>query len=167
MFEELETRGKQELREQGCSDERMEFVREYDARYRGQSFELDVPHAPDIAAVEQRFHQRHKSRYGYDVTDEPVEIVNVRLTAIAALEPAAEPSADAGRGSRSLQSEQREVWIDGAFSATPVYGRDTLPAGATISGPALIEQYDACTYVPPRWKARCEPHMLIVERTDG
>ena len=167
LFEELEKYGRQALREQGGDEDRMQFVREYDARYRGQSFELDVPHEPEVSDVARGFHARHERRYGYAVTDEPVEIVNARLTAVATLEPLREPPAGANGAANVRPVEERALWIDGAFVSTPVYRREDLPAGATLSAPAVIEQYDACTYVPPLWIARNDAAMMIVERTDA
>ena len=39
----------------------------YDARYRGQSFELTIEHDRSPEAIAQRFHAAHRARYGYDV----------------------------------------------------------------------------------------------------
>jgi N-methylhydantoinase A len=173
-FEELEREARTFLRGQGANEESIAFRREYDARYRGQSFELDVPHAPSVDAVVERFHEKHQRRYGYSVPEEPVELVNARLTAtaptIAGGPKAGGPggSADGGRGARSADTpvklDERSVWINGTFVETPVYQREALPPHAMIGGPALIEQYDTCTYVPPGWSAKVQDAMLIVER---
>ena len=166
FFSELEEQGCRALREQGASDAAIAFVREYDARYSGQSFELDVPYAADAAGIATGFHRKHEQRYGYAVPEEAVELVNARLTAVAALE--ALPDAELHTGNASpVQIEEREVWIDSRYTATPVYARAALPLHAAIGGPALIEQYDTCTYVPPGWVAQNTGAMLVVERTDA
>ena len=36
---------------------------------------------------------------------------------------------------------------------TPVYDRSTLPAGAVISGPCIVDQLDSTTVVPPHTTA--------------
>ncbi len=163
LFDELETQGRQTLREQGATEERMQFIREYDARYRGQSFELDVPHQSDGAGVAHRFHERHERRYGYAVREEPVEIVNARLTAIATLAPMREFVRTQPTITKAPPHEQRAMWLNGAYVATPVYQREELPLDAVITGPALIEQYDTCTYVPPQWSAHNGNAILVVE----
>ena len=172
IFEDLESRARAFLREQGASEERIAFRREYDARYRGQSFELDVPYAPSVRGVVERFHEKHERRYGYAVPDEPVELVNARLTATA---PAGEaetprlrsaPLTDVRGGSIPHHDnvETRNVYIDGNYVDVDVYQRDTLHAHSMIGGPALVEQYDTCTYVPPGWSAKVQDEMLLVER---
>jgi N-methylhydantoinase A len=166
LFVELEAQGRQVLREQGAADGSMRFVREYDARYRGQSFELEVPHEADMGAVAMQFHERHKRRYGYAVPEEPVEIVNARLTAVAALERLRE-LVPPERTPRAADAQRRNVWIDGAFVAIPVHQREALAQGTPIEGPALVEQYDTCTYVAPGWTAQHGADMMILERMNG
>ncbi len=81
FFDESESSARGELLAQGAHAATIAFRRQYDARYRGQSFELTIEHDPDPAEVAQRFHRAHRARYGYDVPDETVELVNARLMA--------------------------------------------------------------------------------------
>jgi N-methylhydantoinase A len=166
LFDELEALGRRALREQGGTADRMQFVREYDARYRGQSFELEVPHTEKVTVLANAFHEQHKRRYGYDVPEEPVEIVNARLTAVAGLEPVRFASPLANGVPRSPHHEERQVWIGGAYVSTPVYQREHVTENSMVRGPALIEQYDACTYVAPQWIARHRSALLLLERTN-
>ncbi len=175
-FAEMEDAARAALREQGADDAQMRFRREYDARYRGQSFELDIAYAPQLHAVAQRFHEKHAQRYGYSVPAEAVELVNARLAATAPAGGDVIALGDTPRRARGRSiphddkqrpgkgRERRNVWIDGAYEQTPVYARETLSPDAAIAGPALIEQYDTCTYVPPGWSASTQGEMLIVER---
>jgi N-methylhydantoinase A len=41
------------------------------------------------------------------------------------------------------------VFLDGRWLAARVVDRDTLAAGASLEGPAIIEQYDTTVLVPP------------------
>jgi N-methylhydantoinase A len=52
--------------------------------------------------------------------------------------------------------ERRDVFDGSAFAETPVYGRAHLRPGDAFDGPAVIEQYDATTYVAPGWAARVD-----------
>ncbi|MFB6155079.1 MAG: hydantoinase/oxoprolinase family protein [Haloferacaceae archaeon] len=119
-----------------------------DLRYHGQSFELTVPvddplSVPDVV---ERFHEAHDRTYGYRM-DEPVELVTLRATAAVTRDPPAMRYAAAGDPDRGT----REAHFDGEYRETPVYGREALPAGETVPGPAVLEQAESTVVVPPSW----------------
>src|SRR5262249_34731060 len=68
-------------------------IRQVDARYQRQSYELSVPvparrlDRAAIGEIADRFHERHKQTYGHDNRAEPVQIVNLRVTAIGVISP--------------------------------------------------------------------------------
>jgi N-methylhydantoinase A len=161
----LTAEGRAALDEQGIAPDRRGFVRELDLRYVGQSTELTVADPRTLDAAVAGFHQRHERRYGFAARQDPVEIVTVRVVAIGVTEkpalravavpPAREPQPDALR-------ERRRVYDGSAFRATPVYGRAHLRPGDTFDGPAVVEQYDATTYVAPGWRARVDGFTNLV-----
>jgi len=73
--------------------DRRRFERSADLRYHGQSFELPVPvpagplSADDVARLREQFHAMHERAYGYAASEDPVELVNVRLAAIGVTPP--------------------------------------------------------------------------------
>ncbi|HKE37484.1 MAG TPA: hydantoinase/oxoprolinase family protein, partial [Candidatus Baltobacteraceae bacterium] len=91
-FASLEDRGRSELLEQGVDPETIAFRRTYDARYAGQSFELSIPHGDSLVDVATSFHRAHRARYGYNVPDERIELVNARLNASGTLPGGGKPS---------------------------------------------------------------------------
>ncbi|WP_120245287.1 hydantoinase/oxoprolinase family protein [Halopiger aswanensis] len=122
-----------------------------DCRYAGQSFELTVPvdEQFDARAVAERFHSSHERAYGYAM-DESIEVVNLRTTATI---PGDEPTIrHEGAGDAVLGT--REAHFPGAEAGareTTVYERDRLAPGATVDGPAILEQAESTTVVPPAW----------------
>jgi N-methylhydantoinase A len=123
------------------------FERSLDLRYRGQGYELNVPWSDDPAA---RFHALHAQRYGFSNVERPLEIVNLRLRVRIPSEPyapAAEP-VTSGDGAQALRGEQ-QTYFDGAWHATPIYDRELLRPGDTLSGPALVAEYSSATVLPP------------------
>jgi len=144
-----------------------------DARYVGQNFELAVPFAnkttlsssdiPSIEVIRERFCAAHETAYGYASTEDPVEIVNVRLTARARLyqEPEIDDAAvatelPAARGHRPIYFEA-EVAVEAA-----VYARDDLLPGHQITGPAVVEQLDTTTPIYPGDTAEVTPHGHLI-----
>ena len=63
----------------------------------------------------------------------------------------------------------RPVYFDiESASPTTVWERDRLPIGARIEGPAIVEQFDATTVVPPTWRGTVDGlGNLILERTEA
>jgi len=84
--------------------------------------------------------------------DQPVEIVNLRLVVTGERKPVPVESAEiAGGTPKSALLEKRKVWFpETGYVVTPVYNRDRLPAETHIAGPAVIEQMDTTTIVPPK-----------------
>ncbi len=178
LFERLEARGKAELIAQGATDDCVRFTRTYDARYRGQSFEISIAHASTTQELAEAFHHEHHARYGYHVPDERIELVNARSTVSGRLPqrvhrtrgmaschpeqslPRANEASRRVEGRKS--SVQRRVWIDDSWVDVPVYQRDALLDGI-IDGPAIIEQYDATTYVPRNWSLKTADGLLKLE----
>ena len=144
----------------------------FDARYVGQNFELRVPVAsgppavldgqPDpgsIADVTGRFFGVHDVAYGYHNPDDPVEVVNVRLTAFGRTRRGRAGGAETGPADLPVPEELRPVWFEPhAAVDTPVFDRSRLRAGVEIEGPAIVEQLDATTVVHPGDRARVDAH---------
>ena len=121
---------------------------------------LDGGPSPDsIAAVRTRFFEVHEVAYGYHNPDDPVEVVNVRLTAFGRTRRGAAEAAAAGTTGAPPPDEIRPVWFDPhAPVDTPVFDRSRLRAGTEIAGPAIVEQLDATTVVHPGDRARVDGH---------
>ena len=160
---ELAGRAETWFGEEAIADADREVELVFDARYVGQNFEIRVPVAagppkvldglPDpgsIAGVTARFFEVHEVAYGYHNPDDPVEVVNVRLTAFGRTRRARTEGATAGAADLPAPEEVRPVWFGPhAPSDTPVFARSRLRAGAEIVGPAIVEQLDATTVVHP------------------
>jgi N-methylhydantoinase A len=160
---ELTAQARTQLDVQGVAPERQRVLVEIDVRYLGQSFDLTIPLDGDANALAAAFHARHERRYGYAARDEAVELAAVRVTAFG---PSGTlPAADAPPAGAAEPSGSREVWDRGTFVRADVYQRERLPLGATLAGPAIVEQYDTTTWVPAGWRAHVDPQAnLILER---
>jgi N-methylhydantoinase A len=146
VFTDLERAGRDELEEEGISGGRVEFLRQLDLRYVGQSYELTIPAGEDLLA---RFHAEHDRVYGFAAPAEPVELVSVRLTSIGRI--AKPPLRVLADGETRGPKERREVYFAeaGGYVDCPIYDRYALPAGAHIAGPAVVEEFDSTTVVHP------------------
>jgi N-methylhydantoinase A len=165
LFDALARESDAALGEQGVAKGDRTFVRELDLRYVGQSTELSVTAPRSLEEAVEAFHQRHEQRYGFAARQDPVETVTARAIGIGTtpkprLVAAVAPARRAPE-QRALR-ERREVFDGTAFADTPVYGRTHLRPGDAFDGPAVVEQYDATTYVAPGWNARVDGYGNLV-----
>jgi N-methylhydantoinase A len=130
-----------------------------DARYAGQSYELTVP-CPSTAAdgfsqeVAGAFHGAHQQRFGHSDATQAVEVVNVRLKAVALGDkPAMAPRTLARDTSVEPLFRTQASFFSGRYADTPVYARESLTPGKRIQGPSVVVQMDATTVLPPGWVA--------------
>ena len=167
-FVALQRDGDRDLDDQCVAPADRTFVRELDLRYVGQSTELAVTETTSLDAAISAFHLRHERRYGYSAREDAVEIVTARAIAIGTTPKPVlerEPDAPATTPDPGAVRERRPVYDGTSFVETPVYAREALRCADAFDGPAVIEQYDATTFVAPGWSAHVDPlHDLVMER---
>ena len=179
IFHELEGKAAAELAAEGLDPGAAAFEREFDMRYAGQGYELRVSlsglgqgalDSNTLTGARARFDAVHERIHGHAAKEKGVELVSYRLRVRVsvpkfsphALEvrPASLPPADAIKGNRNV------FFAADAAADTTIYDRDRLEVGATFAGPAIVEQFDATTVVPPGWRASVDRYgNLILERS--
>ena len=156
-FAELCSQAVQQLEEDSVDEDRRLLRLLADGRYVGQGYEVrfQVPPLDDNWSVRaaDAFHAAHEAEYGHRF-DTPVEIVNIRVVGIGRIEDLEWP--EVGRRADGVAPEPTavgEVVFDDAGSPrtfeTRFYDREKLLRGDRIDGPAVIEQYDSTTIIPP------------------
>jgi N-methylhydantoinase A len=123
----------------------------FEARYRGQSFELAVEAGatPSPEDLREAFEAQHEERYGYRDPEQPLELVTIRVTAttpgaeveLAARGTEGEPTH--GRRPARIGSEQVEIEVLGG----------SLASGTSVTGPLVIDLPESTVLVPPGWSA--------------
>mgnify|MGYP006274237617 FL=1 len=136
----------------------VELRRSADVRYEGQSFELEIEadDPVDTERLRTAFERKHERVYGY-TADERVEVVNLRA---AATIPRSIPSMSVAAETFEKLGEHTAVF-DGKEYLTPVYQRPMTP-GRTLSGPAILEQDESTTVIPPTWEGTVQTNGSLV-----
>jgi N-methylhydantoinase A len=156
-FTELQAAGAEALARDKLSGGRFAFAA--DLRYRGQEHTIPIPVgraadlSTDTAATIERFHGQHDSRYGHAAPDQSIEIVNLRLIVTvprmqdAILRWLSEP----WRAEPPAPEQTRPVIFDDPArpETARILWRPALAAGSEIVGPAVIEEPNATTLLPP------------------
>ena len=162
QFSQLEADGRAELEREGLSGDAIEFVRQIDLRYVGQSYELMVPAGGELL---ERFHVEHDRTYGFSAPAEPVEAVSLRLTSVGRI--AKPPPRPLESGGAAKPKERRPVYFAeaGDYVDCPIYDRYALSAGTSLAGPAVVEEFDSTTLVHPGFTVAVdETGNLLIER---
>ena len=146
------------VREEGVPEARIDVRREAAMRYRGQSYEISVPF--DDRVVE-RFHRRHRERYGHADPGAPVEVVTLRAVGVGRVDAPALPeedpaspdpsSARAGETRATVEREGRP-----GVEPVPLYDGDDLRAGHRLEGPAVVARRYTTLWLPPGCRARVD-----------
>lgn len=156
-FSTLEELGRRELESEGLSGV---AVRALDMRYRGQGYELTVEWSKDFVG---QFHALHEQRYGYSDPQRRVEIVNARVRMVAATEPLPmeRKAARQGNGTQAI-IKHKSLWYENQPVSAAVYDRSRLNGGDRFSGPAVIVEYSATTFLPSESTAVVDDHSNII-----
>ena len=129
-----------------------------DARYLGQSYELNVPW--DATGAASAFHREHQRTYGYSNPERAIEIVTIRVRARIATP---RPCIKAPERAAASRPETRRVFVRGRWRRVPVFSREQVPEGGQ-PGPALLLDYGATVLVLPGWLANMDNFGYLVLR---
>ena len=143
------------LNRQGFSKRQTKVQCAASLRYKGQSFELNVP-IPEgrvskrtFADLEESFGQDHERTYGHRAgPDEPVEIVTLQVVGQGIPDRRRVPDAiRLDRHETSHAVKRRAYFGPGrGWMNVPVFFRSDLKSKR--KGPCIVEEYDATCVVP-------------------
>ncbi|WP_456815240.1 hydantoinase/oxoprolinase family protein [Bradyrhizobium sp. USDA 4529] len=166
QFAELEKAALARLIHEGVAQQDIVLQRSIDMMYRGQWRSLAVNAPRPIGAIAdlvQSFHAEHQREYNFRRDSAPVSFFRLNLKAVGVV-PKAEFAVHEPTGASPEPVSRRRVWFEGSGLDTPVYRRDNLPCGFSFQGPAIIEQVDATTVVPPGAAAEVDRYLNIIIR---
>jgi N-methylhydantoinase A len=172
LFEALADETTNSLREAGVPNNEIQISRQIEARYFGQTHEIEV-YLPEEQSIEdifsnlrKLFEKRYSEVYSFAVIDAPIEIINWKVIASGP-----EPGFKMGYTIDSEKNTQldtamkgtREVYFEkGGFQETPIYDRYLLAEGMKILGPALVEERESTCLITVGSKASIDPVLNII-----
>jgi N-methylhydantoinase A len=163
MFERLSEQAVADLRADGFGEAQIGLQHAVDMRYAGQGYEITIAcdagsgQIEGLDALRAKFDAQHKTMFGHSAPAEPVEIVSYRVRGIGKVPPVALPRFKrAGTSLADARRATRRVRFDGETIDCPVYQREMLDVGLSISGPAVLDQFDCTTVICPAQVARVD-----------
>jgi N-methylhydantoinase A len=168
ILDELARDATAALREAGCTDDSVTLLFAADLRYVGQQSELTVPldvdprHHHDAKRIVDVFEAIYKKLYGVNPFHVPIEVVTWRVTARGPLIPFNRAMKLPATPGQPKGMREVHAWSDGLL--VPVYDRSVLAAGQHVNGPAIIEERETTTVIPPDWTATVDALGCIFAR---
>ena len=164
LFEQIEAQGVKHLIADGFAKSAIRIERSLDMRYVGQVHECTVEignftdGAKALEKVKGAFHKRHEELYTYSEPHNAVEVVNIESTLYGHVDKPQPPRVKKGvPPAKALVGRRKASFAaDGKLIDTPVYDGSKLGAGATIKGPAIIEEVTTTIVIEPKWSARLD-----------
>lgn len=157
IFSEMEEDARQLLAKEGHGGKIVE-TRMADVRYEGQSFELTIPYTDRLI---DDFCKEFRKKYGYDMENQPVEIINLRISVVGTTEKALVKRSDRAEGEPKPVGHRNIIFRSG-MAESAIYNREQLAAGHFISSPAVIESYDSTILIPPGFTAEIDEYLDVV-----
>ena len=154
ILRELSDAARDRLLAAGVAEGDVVTERLADMRLEGQMHEISVP-LPDgpisdavMPAILAAFATAYAARYTSVYSGVGVMAISFRVRCRGPMPQLSLTEAGA-RSIGAVRKGTRAAWFNGGFVDTPVYDRYALAAGARIAGPAIIEEREATTTIPP------------------
>lgn len=174
IFEDMERRGTEVLRDAGVKPGDMRFIRKSDMRYVGQGYEIsvEIPDGKlgleDAGRIEDAFWKEYQRLYGRSIENVALEGVTWRVWAQGPV-PDMKLRSSGGRHAGAVGAPKkgmRNVYFPAKkeYVATSVYDRYRLRPGDRIDGPAIVEERESTVVVGPDSTCHIDVHgNLIIE----
>jgi N-methylhydantoinase A len=157
------------LAREGLLKKQMVIQRFLDVKYFSQSqfFTVEIPPGKikDLKVVTERFLTAMKAKYGYNLPPGYVdlEVVNLRVVAMGIIPKPDLPKIERKGSLKDARKPSRKVWFkDVGFTESQIFERNLLPVGSTFNGPAIVEQQDTTTVMPPDTRCKVDEYGNLI-----
>lgn len=157
------------LEEEGIGEDNSTIMRYVDMRYKGQWRSLTIPISDKLESFDEvleAFHQEHEREFAFSDRSQLVEIYGLRVTAIGTVPKPEFPKYGPSGKLEDAEKEVRDVYFDGKFIPTKVYNREKIPVLTEIQGPAIVDQLDTTTVIPPDFTAKVDVYRNLIISMD-
>ncbi|USK60306.1 hydantoinase/oxoprolinase family protein [Peribacillus asahii] len=164
-FSGMEQEAEKLLEEEGVGSDQSTLMRYVDMRYKGQWRSLAIPVSSNLQSLDsvlEAFHQEHQREFAFSDDKQLVEIYGLRVTVIGTVPKPEFPKYGPAGTLESALKEVRDVYFDEKFVPTNVYNREDIPVLSEVQGPAIIDQLDTTTVIPPGFTAKVDVYRNLI-----
>jgi N-methylhydantoinase A len=169
LFAEMEDQARALLVEAGAAADDISFKRTADMRHVGQGFEIpvSVPNGAlteaDLDSLRAAFFESYQALFERTVTDVPIEAMSWRMAASAPVPNITLNFKGQGQTDGAKLKGRRDVYFaETGFAPCDVYDRYALVPDDVIEGPAVIEERESTTVMPPGTTARIDSSLNLI-----
>jgi 5-oxoprolinase (ATP-hydrolysing) len=163
MRQKLAAQCRGELRAQQQPEHQLHTEAWLDLQRAGSDTTLSLPWRSD-AKIEQEFYAEHRARFGFSAKGDAIKIVSLRVE--VASQPATiernivshTPDSDTHVGKAAqtqctdgTKPETARVFCHDQWLEVPVFARNSLAPGESLTGPALVVEANSTTWLDPDW----------------
>jgi N-methylhydantoinase A len=164
LMHEVGDEARKEMEPTGLTEAQTEVSLYAQMCYPGQNFDMSVPvpegerlDEPGLLDLAERFHDQHEAERGFCFRSQQPLVRGVRFVARGTT-PKPDHFAEPGEVTDATRARKgtRPAYFGVEFVDTPVYDGPVLGPGATVEGPALVEEPFTVVVVPPGATARLD-----------
>jgi len=174
IYQQMEDKGVQQLMAEKVPEKNIAVIWSADLRYRGQSWELNMPidraktmSKKSLHMIAVDFNQLHHQVYSYSEPNEVVEFVNLRVRVSGK-----NPTISLARKAVDIETsnvqahEQRQVFFESTgWKKVPIHLRGNLSTGNKLPGPCIVEEPICTVLIPPHFDGMIDEYENIVITT--
>jgi N-methylhydantoinase A len=159
------------LHSQGVDDSQVSLTYGAEMRYHGQVYELRIPFdefpisADTVRRMVDHFEDTYETVYTIRLADARPELVSLRVTATGTL-PQYEAGAIGATGGDPEPKGSRDVLLGDGYASVDVFDRYSLPAGASLDGPVILEESGSTIWVAPGMCCEVDQYSNLMIHTD-
>jgi N-methylhydantoinase A len=168
VFQEMKNEAVKAYERDSYQKEDIQFEYFLDLRYDGQehSVKLKLSDIDNLKMddIESDFHQLHKKRYAFSLTDTKIEIVNFHLVAeVIVNKPVIGKVTTKGNTiENALIATENVDFDESGIHESRFFDRTKLDPGMIITGPAIIVEDSTSTVVPPKHQFSIDIYANII-----
>ncbi|NDJ19196.1 hydantoinase B/oxoprolinase family protein [Myxacorys almedinensis] len=161
QFARLIADGESQLNQQGATP--TDVIRRVHLRYVGEDSALIVE-MNTLDRIVQYFEECYQQRFGFVSPNKPLVVEAISTETISATDLAIEPDRSIPRTTLLTPVAIEQVYIGGAWQATPIFRREDLRSHDVISSPALVIEPTGTNLIEPGWQAEMTEHGHLILR---
>src|SRR3990172_4191846 len=175
----MEAEGRRILRFAAVPDASVRIRRTAEMHYTGQGHEVEVEVPPgalevsSLAAITANFEAAYRALYSRIPMGVPIEALNWRVVVSGPVPDISvsgpKPGTTAAGMAKPVQKATRKAYFPEArgYVDTPVYDRYALKPGATLTGPAIIEERESTTVAAPGARVSVDARLTLIMEPEG